>query len=186
MALIDEVKAVCDRLAPLGWRDRLLSVTGNTLDIAQSTNAKLMTALTAVLPGIDRTQGGFEDFQPTANQAITGGSPARSLLYHLARRSKPGAAGSVQGGHSGAIDDDFVFPVHKLFAGKECLKGQNLTVNFHEFHRNEKLKKTHRLPPEAEGGLLALTVSTFPNARTSGTRATAATWRRCQPSDPRF
>jgi hypothetical protein len=293
MALIDEVKAVCDRLAPLGWRDRLLSVTGNTLDIAQSTNAKLMTALTAVLPGIDRTQRGFEDFHPTANQAITGGSPARSLLYHalasssvhpttdgapspnpkhyptldelevienfifslvfdrtdldgtivavfayqyreasrtphlrhadvaysrtgvarvgtaahrydpsrrgfwvipeaggdalpvlparygvfLARRSKPGAAGSVQGGHSGAIDDDFVFPVHKLFAGKECLKGQNLTVNFHEFHRNEKLKKTHRLP-EAEGGLLApdgFDISKLPYVRDSGNGGNLAT-----------
>ncbi len=82
MALIDEVKVICDRLAPLGWRDRLFSVTGNTLDISQSTNAKLKTALTAVLPGIDRTQRGFEDFHPTANQAITGGSSARSLLYH--------------------------------------------------------------------------------------------------------
>jgi len=82
MALIDEVKAVCDRLAPLGRRDRLLIVTGNTLDIAQSTNAELKTSLTAVLPGIDRTQQGFEDFHATANQAVTGGCPARSLLYH--------------------------------------------------------------------------------------------------------
>jgi hypothetical protein len=41
MALIDDVKAVCDRLVPLGWRDRLLIVTSNQLDIAQSTNSKL-------------------------------------------------------------------------------------------------------------------------------------------------
>jgi hypothetical protein len=293
MALLDDVKAICDRLAPYGWRDRLLMVTGNTLDISQSTNAKLKTALTAVLPGIDRTQRGFEDFHATANQAITGGSPARSLLYHalacssvhptadgapspnpkhyptldeldiienflfslvfdrtdlngtivavfayqyreasrtphlrhadvaysrtgvarvgtadphydpsrrsfwvipesgvdalavlparygvfLARRSKPGAAGSVQGGHSGAIDDDFVFPVHKLFAGKECLKGQNLTVNFLEFHRNEKLRKTHRLPM-ADGGLMApagFDISKFPYVRDSSNGGNLAT-----------
>lgn len=66
MALIDDVKAICDRLAPLGWRDRLLLVTGNTLDISQSTNDKLKTALTAVLPVIDRTQRGFEDFHSTS------------------------------------------------------------------------------------------------------------------------
>ena len=293
MALINEVKAVCDRLAPLGWRDRLLSVTGNTLDISQSTDAKLKTALTAVLPNIDRTQRGFEDFHSTANQAITGGSPARSLLYHalasssvhptsdgalspnqkhyptleeldvienlifslvsdrndlvgtivavfayqyreasstphlrhadvaysrtgvarvgttephydpsrrgfwvipeaggdalavlparygvyLAHRSKPGAAGTVQGGHTGAIDDDFFFPVHKLFAGKECLKGQTLTVNFLEFHRNEKLRKTHRLP-ESDGGLLApvgFDISKFPYIRDSGNGGNLAT-----------
>jgi hypothetical protein len=293
MALIDEVKAVCDRLAPLGWRDRLLLVTGNTLDISQSTNTKLKTALTAVLPGIDRTQRGFEDFHPTANQAVAGGSPAQSLLYHalasssvhpttdggpsadpkhyptldelevienfifslvfdrtdlvgtivavfayqyreasrtphlrhadvaysrtgvarvgtvahhydrsrrgfwvipegggdalavlparygvfLARRSKPGAAGSVQGGHSGANDDDFVFPVHKLFAGRECLKGQNLAVSFLEFHRNEKLRKTHRLA-EAEGGLLppsGFDITQFPYVRDSSNGGNLAT-----------
>ncbi len=272
MALIDDVKAACDRLAPLGWRDRLLAVTGNALDISQPTGAKLKAALTKVLPTIDRTLRGFEDFHATANRAVTGGSPARSLLYHalacslvhptadgspsskpsnyptldelevlenfiyslvsdrtdlggtfvavfayqyreasrtthlrhadlaysrtgiarvgtagplydpsrrgfwvvpdgggggdgnalpvlparygvfLARRAKPGTAGTVQGGHDGAADVDFVFPVHKLFAGKECLKGRTLTVAYLEFHRNEKLRKTHRLA-EADGGL---------------------------------
>ena len=293
MALIDDVKAICDRLAPFGWRDRLLLVTGNTLDISQSTNAKLKAALTAVLPGIDRTQMGFEDFHATANQAVTGGNPARSLLYHalacssvhptvdgapspnskhyptldeldvienfifslvfdrtdlngtivavfayqyreasrtphlrhadiaysrtgvarvgttnphydpsrrgfwvipeaggdalavmparygvfLARRAKPGAAGTVQGGHTGENDVDFVFPVHKLFAGKECLKAQNLTVSFLEFHRNEKLRKTHRLP-EADGGLLApagFDISKLPYVRDSNNGGNLAT-----------
>ena len=39
MALIDEVKKVCDRLAPLAWRDLMLAITNNALDILQSTNA---------------------------------------------------------------------------------------------------------------------------------------------------
>lgn len=30
MALIDDMKALCDRLAPLGWRDVLLNVTGGS------------------------------------------------------------------------------------------------------------------------------------------------------------
>lgn len=268
MSLIDDVKTVCDRLASLGWRDLLLTVTNNALDISQPTNAKLKAALTTPLATIDRSKRGFDDFHSTGDRAITGGRPAQSLLYHalaspnvhptssgtpsptptdyatlaeldvienfiyslvadrtdlddtivavfayqyrvasrtshqrhadvaysrtgvarvgtaspnydpsrrsfwvipdgggdalsvlparygvfLARRAKPGATGSVQGGHSGPEDDDFVFPVHKLFIGKECLKGQNLSVEFLEFHRNEKLRMTHRLPV-SDGGL---------------------------------
>ena len=268
MPLIDQVKSICDRLAPLGWRDLILTVTNNALDISQPTNAKLLTALTTALASIDRTKRGFEDFDANGAQAITGGQPARSLLYHalaspqihpnntgkpspnrtdyptlveldiienfiysliadrsdlantvvvvlayqyreasrtphlrhadvaysrtgvarvgtsgpnydpsrrsfwvvpegggdalsvlpsrygvfLAHKSKPGAAGSVQGGHKGQADEDFLFPVHKLFAGTECLTGSNLSVQFLEFHRNEKLRKTHRLA-ESDGGL---------------------------------
>ena len=269
MSLTGDVKTICDRLAPLGWRELLLAVTNNALDISQPTNAKLKTALTTSFPTIDRSTRGFEDFHRTANQATTGGRPSHSLLYHalaspnvhptsdgepstnpndyptlaeldvienfiyslvsdrtdlndtfvvavfayqyrvasrtshlrhadmaysrtgvarvgtaepnydrsrrsfwvipggggdalsvlparygvfLARRAKPGAAGSVQGGHSGPNDDDFVFPVHKLFIGKECLEGRNIGVEFLEFHRNEKLQKTHLLPV-SEGGL---------------------------------
>jgi hypothetical protein len=261
MSLIDDVKTVCDRLAPRGWRDLLLNVTAGALDITQSTAPKLKAALTAPLATIHRT-GGFSDFHRTANRAITGGRPSHSLLYHalasplvhptstgnpstdlddyptldeldvvenfiyslvsdrtdldgtivtvfafqyrvasrtshqrhadvafsrtgvarvgtansnydasrrsfwvipsngkdaiavlparygvfLARRAKPGAAGSVQGGHSGAADDEFLFPLHKLFAGKECLKGRNIGLAFLEFHRNEKLRKIHSRP----------------------------------------
>lgn len=268
MALMSDVKGVCDRLAPLGWRDLLLAITNDSLDIAQPTSAKLRDALTQAIPSIDRTKAGFDDFHPAASKAITAGNPSQSLLYHalaspqvhptadgapasnpdryptledldiienyifsllaertdldgtivavfayqyrtasrtthlrhadlaysrtgvarvgtapphydrarrsfwvipqnrseavsvlparygvfLARRAKPGTAGSIQGGHSGATDQTFVFPVHKLFAGKECLKGRDLSVEFLEFHRNEKLRKTHRLS-EPEGGL---------------------------------
>lgn len=268
MALIDDVKTICDRLAPFGWRDLLLAVTSNTLDISQTTNTKLRNALTATIPTIDRSRSGFEDFHPSASQAVTAGAPAQSLLYHalascqvhptadgkpspnlkhyptleeldtvenfiyslaadrtdlagtvvavfayqyrpasrtthlrhadlawsrtgvarvgtaaanydssrrsfwvipkdgsdslcvlparyavfLARKAKPGAAGSVLGGHRGLSDDDFLFPVHKLFDGRECIKGQTLTIGYSEFHRNEKLRMIHLLP-EMQGGL---------------------------------
>ena len=268
MALIDDVKAICDRLAPFGWRDLLLAVTFNALDISQTTNTKLRNALTATIPTIDRSRSGFEDFHPSASQAVTAGAPAQSLLYHalascqvhptangepssnpkhyptleeldtvenfiyslafdrtdltgtvvavfayqyrpasrtthlrhadlawsrtgvarvgtaaanydssrrsfwvtpkdgsdslcvlparyavfLARKAKPGTAGSVQGGHNGPADDDFLFPVHKLFDGRECIKGQTLAIGYSEFHRNEKLRKIHSLP-ETQGGL---------------------------------
>ena len=82
MSLMDDVKKVCDRLAPLGWKDLLLTVTNNALDISQPTTAKLKKALGLPLATIDRTVSGFEDFHRTANQAITGGRPAHSLLYH--------------------------------------------------------------------------------------------------------
>jgi hypothetical protein len=82
MALINDVKALCNRLGPLGWRDLFLAVTKNTLDISQPTAAKLRTALTAPIPAIDRTLPGFEDFHPAGAKAITAGKPADSLLYH--------------------------------------------------------------------------------------------------------
>ncbi len=47
MPLIDQVKTICDRLAPLGWRDLLPAVTSNSIDIVQPTSAKLKNALTA-------------------------------------------------------------------------------------------------------------------------------------------
>ena len=77
--------------------------------------------------------------------------PARYGVF-LARRAKPGASGSVQGGHRGAADDNFIFPVHKLFSGTECLKNKTISVDFLEFHRNEKLRMTHNLSVQ-DGGL---------------------------------
>jgi hypothetical protein len=82
MALIDEVKALCDRLAPLGWRDLLLKVTGGQLDIVKPTSAALKTELTKTLTTIDRTVTGFTDFSLSGTKAITAGFPADSLLYH--------------------------------------------------------------------------------------------------------
>ena len=82
MTLIDDVKSVCDRLAPLGWRDILLAATGQQLDIQKSTAAALKTELTKNLTTIDRTISGFSDFALAGTKAIAAGSPANSLLYH--------------------------------------------------------------------------------------------------------
>jgi hypothetical protein len=267
MALINDVKRICDRLAPLGWHDLLLTLTNGALDIQQLNGASLTTALTAPLQSIDRNRDGFDDFHRSANRAITPGQPAHSLLYHalaspgvhptqnnqpspngagyatldeldtlenfiyslaasrqdlddtfiavfayqyrrgsrtthlrhadlafsrtgvarvgtaaynydasrrgfwiipenneeelavlparygvfLARRARPGVAGSIQGKPQTAREQ-FLFPVHKLFDGRECLAGQNLSVDFLEYHRNEKLHRTHALSV-ADGGL---------------------------------
>ena len=82
MTLINELKAVCDRLAPLGWRDLLKKVTHDSLDIEQATEAKLKAALLKPISDIDRTRPGFEDFDGAGRQGITPGKPSQSLLYH--------------------------------------------------------------------------------------------------------
>jgi len=82
MALIDDVKAVCDRLAPLGWRSLLKAVTGNQLDIAKSTAAQLKTALTMKLTSINRTLPGFRGLQPAGGRGHHRGRSSASLLYH--------------------------------------------------------------------------------------------------------
>ncbi|HAH49294.1 hypothetical protein [Gimesia sp.] len=94
--------------------------------------------------------------------------PARYAAF-LARWAKPGTAGSVQGGHDGANDADYVFPVHKLFSGKECLDGRDISIDFSEYHRNEKLRMTHRLSAN-EGGLplpAGFDLTSFPYVRDS-------------------
>jgi hypothetical protein len=80
MALIDDLKEACDRLAPLGWRDLLMKVTENALDIQQPTTSALRAALLAPLASIDRTLSGFTDFAGTGKQAITPFAPVRRPL----------------------------------------------------------------------------------------------------------
>ncbi len=81
MALIDDVKAICDRLANDGWRDLLQARTEGFLDIGQTTAEKLKSNLLQEIPGINRT-GGFEDLHRDCRRGIEPGSPARSMLYH--------------------------------------------------------------------------------------------------------
>src|SRR5918994_7180833 len=78
-SLIDQVTTVCQRLAPEGWRDLLLAVSHDELDI---TSADLPTMLSQPLSQIDRTVPGFEDFALEGTRGIEPGSPARSLLFH--------------------------------------------------------------------------------------------------------
>src|SRR5262245_42004371 len=80
-ALIDGVKSICDRLAPLGWRKLIKEVTDGGLDIVQPTAAKLQEALAKDLPTVQRRLG-FEDFHPNGNRGVVAGQPARSVLYH--------------------------------------------------------------------------------------------------------
>jgi hypothetical protein len=76
MALIDEVKKICHRLAPQGWGD-LLAQHG--LDITAS---NLADELSKKLTKIVRGARGFEDFAIEGERGIEPGHPARSLLYH--------------------------------------------------------------------------------------------------------
>lgn len=76
MSLIDQVKQICDRLAPSGWRNLLLQ---HGLDI---TARDLKAELSKELSGINRALEGFEDFAFEGKRGIEPGNPARSLLYH--------------------------------------------------------------------------------------------------------
>lgn len=76
MALIDEVKAICGRLAGKEWGDVFAR---HGLNLAAG---DLEKELERKLPRIDRTVPGFEDFTLEGIRAIEPGSPARSLLYH--------------------------------------------------------------------------------------------------------
>ncbi len=75
MALIQEVKSICTRLAGKGWKTLLLK---HGLDITAS---NLATELGKTLT-VDRNVPGFADFAANGNKGIEPGSPARSLLYH--------------------------------------------------------------------------------------------------------
>jgi hypothetical protein len=95
MPLIDDVKVVCDRLAPLGWRSLLKHVTGNQLDIQQATPAALSAQLAKTLTAIDRTVAGFSDFSLDGNRGITPSLPGQSLLFHAL--ASPGVAAGLAG-----------------------------------------------------------------------------------------
>lgn len=75
MALIDEVRSICERLAPGGWHGLLLQ---HGLDIR---SADLHHELGKPLQ-VDRTLKGFEDFSTQGDSGIAARQPARSLLYH--------------------------------------------------------------------------------------------------------
>lgn len=75
MALIDQVRNICNRLAPCGWRELLLP---HGLDILA---ADLEHELDKIL-SIDRSAVGFEDFALSGMRGIEPGKPAQSLLYH--------------------------------------------------------------------------------------------------------
>lgn len=75
MALIDEVRSTCERLAPGGWHGLLLQ---HGLDIRA---VDLYEELGKPLQ-VNRALKGFEDFSTQGNSGIEARQPARSLLYH--------------------------------------------------------------------------------------------------------
>ena len=78
MALINDVKRICDRLADAGWRDLMLK---HGIDIKQGSAQKLAKALDAEVD-VDATIPGFGDFIKDRARGIEPGDPAASLLYH--------------------------------------------------------------------------------------------------------
>jgi hypothetical protein len=76
MVLKDEVKRICNQLAPHGWHNLLLK---HGLDI---TADNLEDELLKELPTIKRNIDGFIDFADEGKRGIEPGNPARSLLFH--------------------------------------------------------------------------------------------------------
>jgi hypothetical protein len=76
MTLVEDVKKICNRLAPHGWCDLLLK---HELDI---TADNLEDELLRELPAIKRNIDGFSDFAAEGKRGIEPGNPARSLLFH--------------------------------------------------------------------------------------------------------
>jgi len=91
MALIDEVRQVCERLAPHGW-GALLAQHG--LDLTAS---DLRGELLRDLADIDRGVPGFEDFSPAGRRGVEPGRPASSVLFHALASPNvvEGATGSL-------------------------------------------------------------------------------------------
>jgi len=95
MSLIDEVKAICARLGPHGWKDLLLL---HGLDItAVDLKAELLRELTTIRRDMD----GFQDYAYEGKRGIEPGNPARSLLFHVL------ASPNVIKGSVGKELDDF-------------------------------------------------------------------------------
>ena len=78
MALIDDVKQICDRLADSGWQELMLK---HGIDIKQQSAQSLADAL-AIEITIDKDIPGFADFVEDRARGIEPGNPAASLLYH--------------------------------------------------------------------------------------------------------
>ncbi len=79
-----------------------------------------------------------------AGQSGIAVTPARYAAF-LAEARRPLAADPIMGRRDERNDPHrtFLFPVHKLFEGKSCVAGATITLDFIEYHRNEKLKRIH-------------------------------------------
>jgi hypothetical protein len=108
MTILEQVAAMCRRLAPKGW-GRLLAVHGLRLDSSTLNDPrKLAKELKRTLSGIDRTVKGFEDFSPAGSRGIEGGRPGCSLLYHAL--ASPMVHPFIEGMPDGSYPDDSYYP----------------------------------------------------------------------------
>lgn len=143
---MDELKAQAQD-APLGivvfcreYRSGRRTVHGKHADLCFSRTATARTGtIEAMYDGRRRDFVGLDDQNPFAFRVI----PTRFAAY-IAMQSK-GDARSF--GPLRAVDDDkdrdFWVPMHKLFAGRECLRGYDLIVDFEAHFLNEKLRRLH-------------------------------------------
>ena len=138
MPLIDQVKAICDRLAPLGWRDLLFAASGDQLDIAAPTAVELRKRLVKDLDASKFKLGhpGFQDFSRQGRRGIAVGQPGRSLLFHALASPgvQTGTLGQTLGGFPTLLEietvENFIFGVEpptvaalrseERRVGKEC------------------------------------------------------------------
>lgn len=68
--------------------------------------------------------------------------PARYAAF-LAQARTPSDKDEVATMQAGDGNRVFLFPIHKLFEGTECLVGSDIRLQFHELHRNDKLRRIH-------------------------------------------
>jgi hypothetical protein len=95
MALIDDVKQICHRLAQHGWKELLLQ---HRLDL---TAQGLKRELGKELPNINRRLKGFEDFAHEGKRGIEPSHPTRSLLFHAF--ASPNVIEAPNGTHLGSF-----------------------------------------------------------------------------------
>jgi hypothetical protein len=95
----------------------------------------------------DTIRRSFWPINPDAQSDIAV-MPARYAAY-LALARTPIAEDAILDEQPGDEDRIFLFPIHKLFDGRECLRGSDLSLEFHERHHNEKLARIHSEKPGA-------------------------------------
>ena len=83
MSLLQDVQAICTRLAPHGWAG-LFHAHG--LDITLADPVDLARELARPLPAIRRGLRGFEDFAEEGDRGVDPDHPARSLSTMLSPR----------------------------------------------------------------------------------------------------
>jgi hypothetical protein len=96
------------------------------------------------------------DPRPAGGDRGFAATPARYAAF-IAEYRAPSGDDQVLRAVPSDTQQLFLFPVHKLFAGSECLLGANgaginlPAVSFHEFHINEKLRRLHLDTPDNPG-----------------------------------